>query len=191
MENCTDDKIRIGLFVGSFDPFTIGHDSIVRRALPLFDKIVIGIGINERKQYMQTAEQRMLAIQQLYAEIPQIEVKSYSDLTIDFAKREQATFFIKGVRSIKDFEYEREQADINHFLSGMDTLFLVAEPQFASISSTLVRELKHFGRDVIFATETINKTKNDNIQCRGRKTPHDKKTRNYTLDKKSCSNLRA
>ena len=128
MENCTDNKIRIGLFVGSFDPFTIGHDSIVRRALPLFDKIVIGIGINERKQYMQTAEQRMLAIQQLYAEIPQIEVKSYSDLTIDFAKR--------------------EQADINHFLSGMDTLFLVAEPQFASISSTLVRELKHFGRDV-------------------------------------------
>ena len=128
MENCTDDKIRIGLFVGSFDPFTIGHDSIVRRALPLFDKIVIGIGINERKQYMQTAEQRMLAIQQLYAGIPQIEVKSYSDLTIDFAKR--------------------EQADINHFLSGMDTLFLVAEPQFASISSTLVRELKHFGRDV-------------------------------------------
>ena len=128
MENCTDDKIRIGLFVGSFDPFTIGHDSIVRRALPLFDKIVIGIGINERKQYMQTAEQRMLAIQQLYAEIPQIEVKTYSDLTIDFAKR--------------------EQADINHFLSGMDTLFLVAEPQFASISSTLVRELKHFGRDV-------------------------------------------
>ena len=104
MENCTDDKIRIGLFVGSFDPFTIGHDSIVRRALPLFDKIVIGIGINERKQYMQTAEQRMLAIQQLYAEIPQIEVKSYSDLTIDFAKREQATFFIKGVRSIKDFD---------------------------------------------------------------------------------------
>lgn len=148
MENCTDDKIRIGLFVGSFDPFTIGHDSIVRRALPLFDKIVIGIGINERKQYMQTVEQRMLAIQQLYAEIPQIEVKSYSDLTIDFAKREQATFFIKGVRSIKDFEYEREQADINHFLSGMDTLFLVAEPQFASIRSTLVRELKHFGRDV-------------------------------------------
>ena len=139
---------RIGLFVGSFDPFTIGHDSIVRRALPLFDKIVIGIGINERKQYMQTAEQRMLAIQQLYAEIPQIEVKSYSDLTIDFAKREQATFFIKGVRSIKDFEYEREQADINHFLSGMDTLFLVAEPQFASISSSLVRELIHFGRDV-------------------------------------------
>ena len=148
MENCTDDKIRIGLFVGSFDPFTIGHDSIVRRALPLFDKIVIGLGINERKQYMQTAEQRMLAIQQLYAEIPQIEVKSYSDLTIDFAKREQATFFIKGVRSIKDFEYEREQADINRFLSGIETLLIVAEPQFASISSSLVRELIHFGRDV-------------------------------------------
>ena len=95
MENCTDDKIRIGLFVGSFDPFTIGHDSIVRRALPLFDKIVIGIGINERKQYMQTAEQRMLAIQQLYAEIPQIEVKSYSDLTNRFRKTRTSYLFYK------------------------------------------------------------------------------------------------
>ena len=79
---------------------------------------------------------------------PKIEVKAYNDLAVDFAHREGAWFIVKGVRSVKDFEYEREHADINHFLSGMDTLFLVAEPQFASISSTLVRELKHFGRDV-------------------------------------------
>jgi len=140
--------MKIGIFVGSFDPFTIGHDSIVRRSLPLFDKVVIGVGINERKKCMLSAEERTERIARLYADEPKIEVKAYSDLTIDFARREGAEYIIKGVRSIKDFEYEREQADINHFLSGMDTLFLVAEPQFASISSTLVRELKHFGRDV-------------------------------------------
>ena len=83
--------------MGSFDPFTVGHDSILRRALPLFDKIVIGVGVNERKQYMQTTEQRVSAIQQLYADVPQIEVKAYTDLTVDFAKREQATFFDKKV----------------------------------------------------------------------------------------------
>jgi len=148
MVNNSEHTERIGLFVGSFDPFTVGHDSIVRRALSLFDKIVIGVGVNERKQYMQTTDQRVSAIQQLYADVPQIEVKAYTDLTVDFAKREQATSFIKGVRSIKDFEYEREQADINRLLGGMETLLLVAEPQFASISSSLVRELIHFGRDV-------------------------------------------
>lgn len=95
MENCTDNKIRIGLFVGSFDPFTIGHDSIVHRALPLFDKIVIGIGINERKQYMQTAEQRMLAIQQLYAEIPQIEVKKLFRPYNRFRKTRTSYLFYK------------------------------------------------------------------------------------------------
>lgn len=148
MVNNSKHTERIGLFVGSFDPFTVGHDSIVRRALPLFDKIIIGVGVNERKQYMQTTDQRVSAIQQLYADVPQIEVKAYTDLTVDFAKREQATFFIKGARSIKDFEYEREQADINRLLGGMETLLLVAEPQFASISSSLVRELIYFGRDV-------------------------------------------
>ena len=101
-----------GLFVGSFDPFTIGHDSIVRRALPLFDHIIIGVGVNERKKCMLSAEERVKRIKRLYADEPKIEVKAYSDLTIDFARREQATYIIKGVRSMKDFEYEREQADV-------------------------------------------------------------------------------
>lgn len=148
MANNNEHTARVGLFVGSFDPFTIGHDSIVRRALSLFDKIVIGVGVNERKKYMQNTDQRVSTIQQLYADVPKIEVKAYTDLTVDFAHREHATYFIKGVRTIKDFEYEREQADINRLLGGMETLLLVAEPQFASISSSLVRELIHFGRDV-------------------------------------------
>ena len=137
-----------GLFVGSFDPFTIGHESIVRRALPLFDHIIIGVGVNERKKYMLDAEERVMRIKRLYADNPKIEVKAYSDLTIDFARREQATYIIKGVRSVKDFEYEREQADVNRLLSGVETIFLYAEPQLSSISSTMVRELQHFGRDI-------------------------------------------
>ena len=137
-----------GLFVGSFDPFTIGHDSIVRRALPLFDHIIIGVGVNERKKSMLDAEERVGRIKRLYADNPKIEVKAYSDLTIDFARREQATYIIKGVRSVKDFEYEREQADVNRLLSGVETIFLYAEPQLSSISSTMVRELQHFGRDI-------------------------------------------
>ena len=137
-----------GLFVGSFDPFTIGHASIVRRALPLFDHIIIGVGVNERKKYMLDAEERVMRIKRLYADNPKIEVKAYSDLTIDFARREQATYIIKGVRSVKDFEYEREQADVNRLLSGVETIFLYAEPQLSSISSTMVRELQHFGRDI-------------------------------------------
>ena len=137
-----------GLFVGSFDPFTIGHASIVRRALLLFDHINIGVGVNERKKCMLDAEERVRRIKRLYADNPKIEVKAYSDLTIDFARREQATYIIKGVRSVKDFEYEREQADVNRLLSGVETIFLYAEPQLSSISSTMVRELQHFGRDI-------------------------------------------
>ena len=136
------------IFTGSFDPFTIGHDDIVRRILPLFDKIVIGIGVNERKNYMFTAEERKAQISRLYAAESKIEVKTYSDLTVDFARRENASFIIKGVRSAKDFEYEREQADINRQLSGVETLLLYSNPKYSAVSSSLVRELIHFGRDV-------------------------------------------
>ena len=139
--------MKIGIFVGSFDPFTTGHHAIVRRALPLFDKIVIGVGINERKKYMYSTRVRLQHIEALYASEPKIEVKSYNDLTIDFAGREGAQFIIKGVRSIKDFEYEREQADINRKIGGVDTILLYAEPQYESVSSSMVRELIHFGKD--------------------------------------------
>lgn len=136
------------IFVGSFDPFTIGHQSVVNRALPLFDRLVIGVGVNERKQCMFTAEQRVEAIRQLYAHDARVVVDSYSDLTISFAHRHQATFVVKGVRNVRDFEYEREQADINRRLSGLETVLLYAEPGFDSISSSMVRELAHFGQDV-------------------------------------------
>lgn len=140
--------MKIGVFTGSFDPFTIGHDDIVKRALPLFDQIVIGIGVNERKQYRQTKEERVNAIAKVYANEPKIVVKAYSDLTVDFAKRENASYIIKGIRSIKDFEYEREQAEINRMIGGVETLLLYADPKLASISSSMVRELEHFGRNI-------------------------------------------
>lgn len=140
--------MKTGIFVGSFDPFTVGHDSILHRALPLFDKIVIGVGVNERKKSMLCAEERTERIARLYANEPKIEVKAYSDLTIDFARREGAEYIIKGVRSVKDFEYEREQAAINRRLSSIETLLLFAEPELESISSSVVRELHNFGRDI-------------------------------------------
>ena len=140
--------MNTGIFTGSFDPFTIGHDHIVKRALPLFDRIIIGVGVNERKQYMQSAEIRKQKIQKLYKNEKKITVKTYSDLTVDFAHREMADYIIKGVRSVKDFEYEREQADVNRRLGNIDTLLFLAEPGMESISSSLVRELVHFGKDV-------------------------------------------
>ena len=139
--------MRKGIFVGSFDPFTVGHADIVARALPLFDKLVIGVGYNEHKQYMFTADERVARIARYYAQEPRIEVKSYNDLTIDFARREGAQYVVKGVRSVKDFEYEREQADINRRIGGLETVLLYADARYASVSSTLVRELIHFGRD--------------------------------------------
>ena len=143
--------MKTGIFVGSFAPFTIGHDSIVRRALPLFDRLVIGVvGDNVQKPYMRPAEERMKAIRDLYADKPGIEVKTYYGLAVDFARAEKAHFIVKGVRSAKDFEYEREQADINRMITGgqVETLLLYAEPHLSSISSSMVRELMHFGQDV-------------------------------------------
>ena len=135
--------------MGSFNPYTIGHDSIVTRTLPLFDRLVIGVvGDQVHKPDMPRAEERIKAIAALYADEPRIEVKPYYGLAVDFAKAEGAHYIVKGVRSVKDFEYEREQADINRQLSGIETILLYAEPQFSSISSTMVRELQHFGVDV-------------------------------------------
>ena len=141
--------MKTGIFVGSFNPFTVGHDSIVTRALPLFDRLVIGVvGDQVHKPDLPSAEERIRAIADLYRDEPRIEVKAYYGLAVDFAKAENAGFIVKGVRSVKDFEYEREQADVNRLLSGVETILLYAEPQFSSVSSTMVRELQHFGVDV-------------------------------------------
>jgi pantetheine-phosphate adenylyltransferase len=141
--------MKTGIFVGSFNPFTVGHDSIVRRALPLFDRLVIGVvGDNVHKPDMPSAEERMQVIRDLYADEKGIEVKPYFGLTMDFAKAEGAQFIVKGVRSVSDFEYEQWQADLNRRLGGVETILLYTEPELASVSSSALRELSHFGVDV-------------------------------------------
>ncbi|MBR1654901.1 MAG: pantetheine-phosphate adenylyltransferase [Prevotella sp.] len=140
--------MKTALFTGTFDPFTIGHADIVRRALALFDHIIIGVAVSELKHTKQEADQRLQTIKRLYDDNPAVEVVSYSDLTVDLAKRTNASCIIRGIRSVKDFEYERDQAEVNRQLGGIETLLLFADPQTAHISSTLVRELQFFGQDV-------------------------------------------
>lgn len=139
---------RKAIFAGTFDPYTRGHHSIAMRALAMFDKIVIAIGHNSEKSAMSTLEERIAAISRLYAEEPRIEIAAYEGLTTDFAKAQQACCLLRGVRSVKDFEYERDLADINREISGIETLIMVSEPQYAAISSSVVRELIRYGKDV-------------------------------------------
>lgn len=141
--------MRTGVFVGTFDPFTIGHDSIVKRALPLFDRLVIGVvADNPNKPNMSPAEQRIADIRRVYADNPNVDVQVYDGLAMDFAKSIGARFIVKGVRSVSDFEHEQWQADFNRRLGGIETILLYTEPELASLSSTAVRELRHFGVDV-------------------------------------------
>ncbi len=135
------------LFAGSFDPFTIGHASIVERALHLFDSLVIGIGFNEHKPGEWTVDQRLKAIKSLYASNPRVSVEAYSGLTSVFAKEVGAGTLLRGIRTIQDFEYERNLADINREVFNIDTTFLVSDPKLSYISSSMVRELLHNGFD--------------------------------------------
>lgn len=151
------------IFVGSFDPYTIGHDNILRRALPMFDKVVIGVGVNDKKQNMLSVEERINAIAELYADEPKVEVKAYDEFASDFALREGAQYIIKGVRSVKDFEYEREQADVHRQLTGIDTVLFFSEPQLQSVSSTLVRILEHYGKDASKYLPRKKQNSDDNI----------------------------
>lgn len=136
------------LFAGSFDPFTIGHESIVERALPLCDRLVIGIGYNERKPSEWSIEQRFDAINNLFKDNDKIEVRIYEGLTAKFAKEIDADSLLRGIRSVQDFEYERNLADINREIFGLDTVFLMSDPSLSYISSSMVRELMHNGFDV-------------------------------------------
>lgn len=140
--------MRTAIFPGTFDPFTTGHDALVRRALDIVDELYIAIGINTEKRTMLALDERMERIAALYKEEPRIHVVSYEGLTTDFAQSIGAQFIIRGVRNAIDFEYERNIADINRMLTGVDTLLLISEPQYAAISSSMVRELAHFGKDI-------------------------------------------
>lgn len=136
------------LFAGTFDPYTIGHHALVERALALFDTIVIAVGNNIGKHCLATAEERVAAIERLYEGNGRVRVVMYDTLTMDFAREVGATALLRGVRTVKDFEYERELADVNRLMGGIETVLLVSEPEYAHISSSLVRELLKYGKDV-------------------------------------------
>jgi pantetheine-phosphate adenylyltransferase len=141
-------ELRIALFPGSFDPFTRGHRAIVDRALPLFDKLVIAIGVNRAKKGWMPVEERLEKLRALYANEPRVEVIAYETLTMDLAAEYGAKYVLRGVRSIADFEYERTIADANRKIGGLETIFLISDTDTAHISSSLVRELAAFGHDV-------------------------------------------
>ncbi|MDE6348889.1 MAG: pantetheine-phosphate adenylyltransferase [Bacteroides sp.] len=140
--------MRRAIFPGTFDPFTIGHASVVERALGFVDEVVIGIGINEGKHTCFPVEKREEMIRDLYRNEPRVKVQAYDCLTTDFALQVDACLIIRGIRSVKDFEYEETIADINRKLTGIETVLLFTEPELACVSSSVVRELMKFGKDV-------------------------------------------
>lgn len=140
--------MKRAIFPGTFDPFTIGHYSVVKRALTFMDEIIIGIGINDSKRTWFPTEKRVEMVKKLYAGEPRVRVEAYDNLTVDFAIQHDAGFIIRGIRTVRDFEYEETIADINRKLAGIETILLFTEPELTSVSSTIVRELLHYGKDV-------------------------------------------
>lgn len=140
--------MRRAIFPGTFDPFTIGHYSVVTRALTFMDEIVIGIGVNENKNTYFPTEKRVDMIQKFYKDDARIKVMSYDCLTIDFALQVDAKFIIRGIRTVKDFEYEETIADINRKLAKIETILLFTEPELTCVSSTIVRELLTYEKDI-------------------------------------------
>jgi pantetheine-phosphate adenylyltransferase len=130
------------------DPFTVGHYSVVMRALSFVDKVIVSIGVNEAKKTLFSVEKREEIVRKVFKDEPRVSVKSYDCLTVDFAKQMGATIILRGSRSIQDFEYERTIADANRHISGIDTVLLFTEPQHSFISSTVVRDVLKYGKDI-------------------------------------------
>lgn len=140
---------KTALFAGSFDPITKGHENILLRAMPLFDEIIIGIGLNSEKKSFFSLEQRKRWIETAFANYPKVKVATYDGLTIDFCRKTNVRFLIRGIRNHEDFMYEQNLALINKDLAPeIETVFFSTLPEFSTVSSSLVRELLAFGKDV-------------------------------------------
>ncbi len=140
--------MRTAIFTGTFNPFTIGHADIVERALTIFDKVVIGIGFNPAKDSNSGVEERLAQIESIYKDEPRVTVEAYSDMAADLAKRHDAAAVVKGVRSVVDYEYERNQAEYNRLLGdGLETVLFFSRPELSALSSSGVRTLQMFGKD--------------------------------------------
>lgn len=141
--------MKIALFPGSFDPVTKAHVDILKRALPLFDKVIIGIGLNSTKTAYLTLEKRKEMLRAVFADEPKVEVQTYEGLTVEFCKKIQSNYMIRGIRTVSDFEYEKAIAQMNHALEPeIESIFIVSKPGYSSISSTIVRDIMRNNGDV-------------------------------------------
>jgi pantetheine-phosphate adenylyltransferase len=138
----------IGVFPGSFDPFTKGHENIVNRFLPLFDQIIIGVGGNTSKKYMYTLDSRIKHIETIYANEPKIVIEKYDGLTVDFCKEKKAQYLLRGLRNTTDFNYEKSIALMNKELENIETLFLMTDAELSHLSSTIIREIAKSKGDI-------------------------------------------
>lgn len=140
--------MKIAVFPGSFDPITTGHVDLVRRALPLFDQIIVAVGINTTKKYLFSLEQRMEWLNQVFADNPKIQVDYFEKLTAHYCLRIGARHLLRGLRNASDFDYEKTISQLNHIVGGgIETVFLISQPEFSHISSTIVREIIIGGGD--------------------------------------------
>lgn len=151
---------RICLFPGTFDPLTLGHTDIIDRALPLFDKLVIGIGRNSNKKPMFSEKQRLKWIKEIYKGNPKVDAIAYDGLTVDCCRQVGARFILRGIRYVNDFEYEKAIADMNRSIEAeIETIFLTCLPQYTSVASTLVRDVLRNGGDVSqFLPEVVKRS---------------------------------
>ena len=152
--------MRIALFPGTFDPVTFGHIDIIERALPLFDKLYIGIGLNSNKAPMFSDKQRKLWLQDIFKDEPKIKVVVYEGLTVECCKKVKANYIVRGIRYVNDFEYEKAIADMNRSLDeNIETIFLTCLPKYTSVASTLVRDvIKNGGNVSQFVPDAVLKT---------------------------------
>lgn len=140
---------KIAVFPGSFDPVTLGHISVVKRAIPMFDKIIICIGVNSEKKTMFTPEQRISWIEKIFSSEPKVTVESYTGLTVDFCQTKNAHYILRGLRTSADFEFERGIGQVNKMLAkDIETVFLLTEAKYTPISSSIIRDIIRNGGDV-------------------------------------------
>ena len=133
---------KVAVFPGSFDPITIGHEDIVKRAAQIFDEIIVAIGVNTQKKYLFDLDTRISWIEKVFEPYSNVTVKSYTGLTINFCKEIDAKYIIRGIRSSADFEYEKTIAQLNHMMEpDIDTFLILSSPELSAISSTIVREI--------------------------------------------------
>lgn len=139
---------RIGVFPGSFDPFTKGHEDIVRRFIPMFDQVIVAIGVNSSKNYMFSLESRKAHINKLFETDDAVIVEEFNSLTVEFCKEKGAQYLLRGIRNATDADYERSIAQMNYDISGIETLFLMTDPALAPINSSIIREIRRNEGDI-------------------------------------------